>query len=205
MHWLARPRSFHDLTVADVNNDMLYWLIEKEQVARLQLAQAYLVAGGGLRGGSARQPDTDLVIGPLHQTTAVKSTRRVTTVNVWRALLSECDGNSTGRRAQLYGGVRRGRCHCCRSRGNCLGRDSFRLRDRRRGFRPNRGINALCHRGSGWSSACGCRHPATGYLQLLARGEDSRISDRLSTALIQALPTRHGITSEGLRCRMSRR
>jgi hypothetical protein len=35
MNWLTRLRSFHDLTVPDVNDDMLYWSIEKEQVARL--------------------------------------------------------------------------------------------------------------------------------------------------------------------------
>jgi hypothetical protein len=35
MDWLARLGSFHDLAVPDVNDDMIHWLIEKEQVARL--------------------------------------------------------------------------------------------------------------------------------------------------------------------------
>ena len=72
MDWLAGPGGFHDLAVTDVDDDMPHWLIKEEQVARLQLAQVDSTTGSGLRCGGARQRDTDLVVDPLHQATAVK-------------------------------------------------------------------------------------------------------------------------------------
>src|SRR5205085_1473530 len=127
MDWLAGLGGFHDLAVPDVDDDMSHWLIEEEQVARLQLAQADSVTGGGLRCGGARQRDTDLVVDPLHQATAVEATRRVAPVDVGRALLSECGAHRARRCGELDGDLggryrrRRSRCSC-RSPDGCSAR-----------------------------------------------------------------------------------